>query len=176
MLKIIVCFLSLASHGRTVKLFFTLFKLNITFYFKCYLHHNCSLNLNSNNTQLYSSEKQLRDVPSSVFWFLNFCFLPFLRRTSVLEMEGKLVLLCTQVNRQERNDGHDIKVSVSKLVHRSRNTNQSCVQRSKNPRNIEKVCYFVIRFLQSQQYSYITNINNWAGAQRDIDMHVSIYE
>ena len=175
MLKIIVCFLSLASHGRTVKLFFTLFKLNITFYFKCYLHHNCSLNLNSNNTQLYSSEKQLRDVPSSVFWFLNFCFLPFLRRTSVLEMEGKLVLLCTQVNRQERNDGHDIKVSVSKPVHRSRNTNQSCVQRSKNPRNIEKVCYFVIRFLQSQQYSYITNINNWAGAQRGIDMHVSIY-
>ena len=66
-----------------VKLFFTLFKLNITFYFKCYLHHNCSVNLNWNNTQLYSSAKPLRNVPSSVFWFVNFCFLPFLCRTSI---------------------------------------------------------------------------------------------
>ena len=115
------------SPGQPVKLFFTLFKLNITFYFKCYLHHNCSINLNWNNAQLYSSAKPLRNVPSSVFWFLNF-FLPFLRRTSVSEMEGKLVLLCTQVNRQERNDGNNIKVSVSKPVHRSRNTNQSCVK------------------------------------------------
>ena len=63
------------------KTFFTLFKLNIT-YFKCYLHHNCSVNLNWNNTQLYSSAKPLRNVPSSVFRFVNFCFLPFLRRTS----------------------------------------------------------------------------------------------
>ena len=67
--------------GKTF--FFTLFKLNITFYFKCYLHHNCSVNLNWNNTQLYSSAKPLHNVPSSVFWFVNFCFLPFLRRTSV---------------------------------------------------------------------------------------------
>ena len=49
--------------------FFTLFKLNTTSYFKCYLHHNCSVNLNWNNTQLYSSAKPLRNVPSSVFWF-----------------------------------------------------------------------------------------------------------
>ena len=71
------------SQGWLVKLFFTLFKLNITFYFKCYLHHNCSVNLNWNNTQLYSSAKPLHNVPSSVFWFVNFCFLPFLHRTSV---------------------------------------------------------------------------------------------
>ena len=64
------------------KTFFTLFKLNIT-YFKCYLHHNCSVNLNWNNTQLYSSAKPLHNVPSSVFWFVNFCFLPFLHRTSL---------------------------------------------------------------------------------------------
>ena len=56
---------------------------NITFYFECYLHHDCSVNLNWNNTQLYSSAKPLRNVPNSVFWFVNFCFLPFLRRTSV---------------------------------------------------------------------------------------------
>ena len=68
---------------RPVKFFFTLFKLNITFYFKCYLHHNCSINLNWNNTQLYSSAKPLHNVPSSVFWFVNFCFLPFLCRTSI---------------------------------------------------------------------------------------------
>ena len=72
--------MSLRVTGKT---FFTLFKLNITFYFKCYLHHNCSVNLNWNNTQLYSSAKPLHNVPSSVFWFVNFCFLSFLRRTSV---------------------------------------------------------------------------------------------
>ena len=66
-----------------VKPFFTLFTLNITFYFICYLHHNCSLNLNWNNAQLHSSAKPLRYVPSSLFWFVNFCFPPFLRRTSV---------------------------------------------------------------------------------------------
>ena len=64
------------------KLFFTLFKQNITFYFKCYLHHNCSMSLNGNNTQYYSSAKPLH-VTSSIFLFVNFCFLPFLRRTRV---------------------------------------------------------------------------------------------
>ena len=63
--------------------FFTLFKINITFYFKCYLHHNCSVNLKWNNTQLYSFAKPLHNVPSSVFWFVNFSFLPYLHRTSV---------------------------------------------------------------------------------------------
>ena len=53
------------------------------FYFKCYFHHNCSINLNWNNTQFYSSAKPLCNVPSSVFWFVNFCFLPFLHRTSI---------------------------------------------------------------------------------------------
>ena len=67
--------------GKTF--FFTWFKLNITFSFKCYLHHNCNINLNWNNTQLYSSAKPLYNVSSSVFWFVNFCFLPFLCRTSV---------------------------------------------------------------------------------------------
>ena len=83
-----VCFLSPASQKNKsprwlVKLFFTLFKLNISFYFKYYLHHNCSINLNWNNKQLYSSAKPLHNVPSSVFWFVNFCFLPFLHRTSI---------------------------------------------------------------------------------------------
>ena len=71
------------SPGRSGKLLFTFFKPNTTFYLKCYLHHNCSVNLNWNNTQLCNSAKPLRNVPSSVFWFVNFCFLPFLRRTSV---------------------------------------------------------------------------------------------
>ena len=62
--------------------FFTLFKLYITFYFKCYLH-NCTVDLNRNNAQLYSSAKPLRNVPSSVFWIENFCFLSFLHRTSI---------------------------------------------------------------------------------------------
>ena len=35
---------------------------------------------------------------------------------------------------------------VSKPVHRSHNTNQSCEQRSRNPRNFEKVYYFVFVF------------------------------
>ena len=80
-----VHFLSPASQspGQLVKSFFTLFKINITFHFKCYLHHNCSINLNWNNTQLYSSAKPLHDVPSCVFGFVNFCFLPFLHRTSI---------------------------------------------------------------------------------------------
>ena len=67
--------------GRTF--FFTLFKLNINFYFKCYSHHNCNINLKWNNTQLYSSTKPLGNVLSPVFWFVNFCFFPFLRRTSI---------------------------------------------------------------------------------------------
>ena len=65
------------------KTFFTLFKLNSTFYLKCYLHHNCSINLNWNNTQLCSSAKPLHNARSSVFCLVNFCFLLFLRRTSV---------------------------------------------------------------------------------------------
>ena len=71
------------SPGQPVKLFLTLFKLNITFYFKCYLHHNCSINLNWNNAQLYSSAKPLHNVPSSIFRFLSYCFLPFLCKTSI---------------------------------------------------------------------------------------------
>ena len=39
--------------GKTF--FFTWFKLNITFSFKCYLHHNCNINLNWNNAQFYGS-------------------------------------------------------------------------------------------------------------------------
>ena len=68
---------------------FTLFKVNVTFYFKCYLHHNCSVNLHWNNTQLYSSAKPLRKVPSSVFWFVNFCFLSFLCRPSIQKWKKK---------------------------------------------------------------------------------------
>ena len=71
------------SPGDWVKLFFTLLKLNITFYFKCYLHLDCSVNLNWNNTHIYSSAKPLCNVPGSLFWFENFCFLPILCRTRV---------------------------------------------------------------------------------------------
>ena len=56
-----------------------------TFYFKCYPHHNCRVNLNWNNTQLYSPAEPFRNVPCSVFWFVNFCFLSFLFRTSALK-------------------------------------------------------------------------------------------
>ena len=69
--------------GELVKLFFALLKRSITFYFKCYLHINCSVNLNWNNTQLYSSAKPLHNVPSTVFLFANFYFLPCLCRTSI---------------------------------------------------------------------------------------------
>ena len=69
--------------GELVKLFFALLKRSITFYFKFYLHINCSVNLNWNNTQLYSSAKPLHNVPSSVFLFANFYFLPCLCRTSI---------------------------------------------------------------------------------------------
>ena len=75
-------------------------------------------------------------------------------------MEEKLVLLCTKVNRSERNVGKDIKMSVPKPVHRSHSTIQSSAQRSQNPRNFEKLYYFIFKVLDLQQYSYITNINN----------------
>ena len=71
------------SPGWPVKLFFTLFKLNSTFYFKCCLHHNCRVNLNWNNVQLCSYAKPLHNVLSSVFQFVKICFLPFLCRTSI---------------------------------------------------------------------------------------------
>ena len=32
--------------------------------------------------------------------------------------------------------------------------------------------YFVVKFLDSQQYSYITNINDWAGVQWDMNGHM----
>ena len=78
------------SPWSPVKLFFTLLQLNITFYFKCYPYHNCSINLNWNNTQLYSFAKPLHNVPSSLFWFVNFCFLSFLHRTSVVQKWKKI--------------------------------------------------------------------------------------
>ena len=65
------------------KTFFTSFKLNITFYFKCYHNHDCSINLNWHNAQLYSFAKPLCNVNSSLFPFVSFCFLPFLSRTSI---------------------------------------------------------------------------------------------
>ena len=89
----IVCFLSRASPKKVTwvagKAFFYLIQTKDYFLFhyyftKCYLHHNCNVNLNWNNAQLlYSSAKPLCNVPSSVFWFVNFYFLPFLCRTSI---------------------------------------------------------------------------------------------
>ena len=76
-------FVSYNLHCKKNKSPRLLVKLNITFYFRSYLHHNCSINLKWNNTQLYSSAKPLRYVPSPVFWFINFCSLPFLHRISI---------------------------------------------------------------------------------------------
>ena len=78
--------------GRPVKRFFTLLKLNITFCFRCYLYHNCNVNPNWNYAQLYSPVKPLPNVPSSVFWFVIFCFLLFLWRTSA--QKSKKIWFC----------------------------------------------------------------------------------
>ena len=109
----------------------------------------------------------MRNVTSSVFGLVNVCFFSFLHRTRV--QKWKKNWFC-YVHKWE-----NIKMPVSKPIHRSRSTNQICVQRSRNCRNFEKVYYFVFKFLDSQQYSYITNINNWAVAQYDIDAHVGTY-
>ena len=82
--------------GQPVKLF-TSFKLNITFYFKCYLHDNWAQIL-TEIIQLYSSAKPWLSVPSCVFRFVKFCFLPFLCRSSVQKWK-KNCFLCTQMKR-----------------------------------------------------------------------------
>ena len=56
--------------------------------------------------------------------------------------------MCT--SEQVRDVGIDLKFLVSKTVHRSGSTNQSYVQRSRNPRKFEKIYYFVFNFLGSQ--------------------------
>ena len=75
-----VYFLSPASQkkspGQPVKLLFYLTQTK--YYFLCQM-----LPSPWNNTRLYSSANPLHNVPSSVFWFVNFCFLPFLCRTSI---------------------------------------------------------------------------------------------
>ena len=76
----IICITKKKWSGQPVKLFFTLFKLNITFYFKCYIRHKCCVNLNWDNTQLYSSAKPLHNVPNSVLSFANFCFPPWKKK------------------------------------------------------------------------------------------------
>ena len=65
-------------------------------------------------------------------------------------MEEKLVLLCTQVNKSKRNVDKDIKVPVLKPANRNHTKDQSFLQRSQDPRNFEKVYYFVFKFLDSQ--------------------------
>ena len=78
------------------------------FYFKCYLHqncylhHNCSINLNWNITQLYSSAKPLQNVPSSVFQFVNLCFLPLLCSFSIQNWKKIwFCYICKCVGRKE---------------------------------------------------------------------------
>ena len=41
-------------------------------------------------------------------------------------------------------------IPVSKSFHKCCSTNLRCIQRSQNPRNFEKVYYFVLKFLDSQ--------------------------
>ena len=84
--------------GQSIKLFFTLFKLNITFYFRCYLHHNCCVSLNRINTQLHSSAKPLHNVPSCIL-ICKFLFSGISMQNQHSEMDKNLVLLSTQVNR-----------------------------------------------------------------------------
>ena len=68
------------SPERPVKgFFFTLFKLNIIFYLKCYLHHNCSVNL---LTGILHSFMPLKNHCVLYPCFINFCFLLFLHRNS----------------------------------------------------------------------------------------------
>ena len=148
----IICITKKKWSGQPVKLFFTLFKLNITFYFKCYLHHNCSINLNWNNTQLYSSAKPLHNVPSSVFWFVNFCFLPFLHRTSIQKWKKNWFCYVHKWIGKKEMLAKISKCLCRNLIIQSPNTNQSCVQRSQNPLNFEKVYCFVFKFLDLQQY------------------------
>ena len=128
-----------------------LFKLNITFYFKCYLHHSCSINLTWNNTQLYSSAKPFRNVSALYFDLKVFVFFHFFAELAFrIGRKTGSVVLCSRVNRSERNVGKDIKVPVSKPVHKSRRTNQSYAQRSRKPGDFEKLYYFVFKFLGSQ--------------------------
>ena len=110
------------SPGWLVKLFFTLFKLKIDFYAKCYLHHNCSVNLNWNNAQLYCSAKLLCNVPSCVFWFVNFVFFHFCAELAIRNGRKTGSVMYT-MNRWERKVGKDIKEPVSKPVYRSHNLN-----------------------------------------------------
>ena len=132
------------SPGRPVKPFLNLIQTKYYYLLQIlqyYSHHNCSVNVNWNYTQLYSSAKPLRNVPSSVFWFVNFCFLPFLCRTCV--QKWKKTWLCyvhMWIGAKE----------MSAYYIYKRSTNQSCVQRSRNPCNFETVHYFVFKFLDSQ--------------------------
>ena len=78
------------------------------FYFKCYLHqncylhHNCSINRSWNITQLYSSAKPLQNVPSSVFQFVNLCFLPLLCSFSIQNWKKIwFCYICKWVGRKE---------------------------------------------------------------------------
>ena len=66
------------SPGHPVKLFFALFKLNITFYFKCYLHHNCSINLNEIIHSFVALQNHCIMFPAlysdlQIFVFFHFC-------------------------------------------------------------------------------------------------------
>ena len=65
-------------------------------------------------------------------------------------MEEKLVLLCTQVNRKERNVGKDIKVLVLKPVYRRAAAQVRAVYKD-HQIPVTLVYYFVFKFLDSQQ-------------------------
>ena len=62
-------------------------------------------------------------------------------------MEEKLVLLCTRLNRQERNIGKDMKVPASKPIHRNKYQyiSELC-KKLQNHRNFEKVYSFALSF------------------------------
>ena len=149
------CFLSPASQKKKVTqvagktLFLVLFKLNIPFYFKCYLHHNYSVNLNWSETQLYSSAKPFHNVPSCAFWFVNFCFLPFLRKTIVQKWKknwfcyvhkwiGKKEMLA----KTSKCLFWNLFIAIAAHI--------SCLQRLWNTCNFEKVYYSDFKFLDWQ--------------------------
>ena len=67
---LITCILKKVTQVASIT-FFTLFKLNVTFCFKFYLHHKCSINLNWNNTQLCLSKPFFMCSNASIFSSLN---------------------------------------------------------------------------------------------------------
>ena len=79
----------------------------------------CSINLNWNNIQLYSSVKKLYNVPSSVFWFIHFCLLPFLHRTSIQKWKKNwFCYVCKWIDKKEMSAKTSKYIALAKILER----------------------------------------------------------